>query len=82
MRARSRPRAARSGSPSCRRTMPAKPRGKCLAAGRGSGRRRASVNSQSGGRRDLERAEVACAQARRRVSTASAGSHARRGRLC
>lgn len=49
MRARSRPSAARSAASSWRRTMPARPRGRRLAAWRGSGSRCGSVNSQSGG---------------------------------
>ena len=49
-RARSRPSATRSAAPSCRSTTPARPLGRRATAGRGSGSRSASVNSQSGGR--------------------------------
>jgi hypothetical protein len=76
MRARSRPSSARCGSPSCRRTIPARPRGKRDAAGRGSGSRRASVNSHSGGRRRDDLALAARAQERRLASTVSPASHA------
>jgi len=51
IRARSAPNRARSGSSSCRNTTPARPRGNRATAARGSGRRRVSVNSQSGGTR-------------------------------
>lgn len=45
----SRPSTARATASSWRRTMPARPRGRRRAAGRGSGSRWGSVNSQSGG---------------------------------
>lgn len=66
--ARSRPSAARPGSPSCRSTIPARPRGRRAAAGRGSGSRRASVNSHSGGMRERRPAATARAQATRLAS--------------
>ncbi len=70
MRMRSRPRAARSGSPSWRSTTPARPRGRRATACRGSGSRRASVNSQRTGRLRPARcrAAAALAQAISRVS--------------
>lgn len=43
--------AARPGMPSCRKTTPARPRGRRAIAGIGSGTRAASVNSHSGGGR-------------------------------
>lgn len=49
MRARSRPRMARRGSSSWRRTTPARPFGRRPTAARGSGSRCVSVNSHSGG---------------------------------
>lgn len=62
-RARSRPSAARSGSPSCRSTTPARPGGRPAAAGRGSGSRRASVNSHKSGALALRRPRAAAARA-------------------
>lgn len=82
MRARSRPSCARCGASSCRRTIPARPRGRRDAAGRGSGSRRVSVNSHSGGRRRGDLALAACAQESRLASTVSPASHARWGRVC
>ncbi len=74
IRHRSRPSATRPGSPSWRSTTPARPRGSRATAARGSGRRRSSVNSQSGGRPPRRR--PARAQASRRLSIV------RRSRLC
>ena len=73
--ARSRPSAARPGSPSWRSTTPASPRGRRATAGRGSGSRRASVNSQRTGSSEPRRRR-AHAQASRRLSIV------RRARVC
>lgn len=71
-RARSTPSCARSAAASCRSTTPAKPFGRCATAGRGSGSRAASVNSQSGGSEGpclrRWRAAAARAQAANRLS--------------
>jgi hypothetical protein len=53
--ARARPNAGLAGSSSWRNTTPARPRGSRATAVRGSGRRRESVNSHSGGKRRWRR---------------------------
>jgi hypothetical protein len=83
MRARSRPSARRPGSPSCRSTTPARPRGSRATAGRGSGSRRASVNSHIVGRRrrgPFRLAAAARAQATSRASMPAESRGSRHGR--
>lgn len=80
MRARARPIAARSGWSSCRRTTPARPRGKHAAARQGSGSRTVSVKSHSVGHARPARRAVARPQASSLWS--GIGGAGATGRLC